>query len=44
MFFVENITVVNGPFECEDVPTNNYTIENVHLELNSLLENEVCNL
>jgi hypothetical protein len=42
--FVENIVAVDGAFECEDVPTNNFNIENVHLEPSSLLENVVCNL
>jgi len=44
MLFVEHIVAVDGPFECEDVPTNNFNIENVHMEPNSLLENVVCNL
>jgi hypothetical protein len=44
MLFVENIVVVDGSFECEHVPTNNFNIKNVHLEPSSLLENEVCNL
>jgi len=44
ILFVKNIVVVDGPFECEDVPTNNYNTENVHMEPNILLENVVCNL
>jgi hypothetical protein len=44
MLFVENIAMVDGPFKCEDVPTNNSNIENGHLEPSLLMENEVCNL